>query len=267
MNRGTAQKLKIKNRKGQTVVVLVEEQKPSKGLAFVMHGLSGNKEQLHIAAFAQAFKDEGFTVVRFDTTNTFGESDGKYEDATTTDYYEDFEDVIEWAKTQSWYTEPFYLAGHSLGGISILLYAEKYPHRVKGLAPISTVVSGKLSAEAHGKEYVDSWRKTGWKEETSATVPGRIKRLKWAHMVDRLKHDVLPGASKLTMPVLLIVGDQDIGTPLRYQRLLFDALPGKKELHVIKGAPHTFQEKHHLEEIKGIFHTWIGKVENNAKRS
>lgn len=251
------EKLKIKNRKGQRLVVLVEEQKPSKGLAFVMHGLSGNKEQPHIVAFAQAFKDEGLTVVRFDTTNTFGESDGKYEDATTTNYYEDLEGVIEWAITQSWYTEPFYLAGHSLGGISILLYAEKYPYRVKGLAPISTVVSGKLSAEAYGKEYVDSWRKTGWREQENVTTPGFLQRLKWTHMVDRLKHDALLEENKLTMPVLLIVGDEDTSTPLKHQRLLFDALPGKKELHVIKGAPHTFREKHHLEEIKRIFRSWI----------
>ena len=33
-----------------------------------MHGLSGFKEQPHIEAFAQAFKDKGFTVVSsFDT--------------------------------------------------------------------------------------------------------------------------------------------------------------------------------------------------------
>ncbi len=260
------QKIRIKNRKHQTVVVLVEKAKAPKGLAFVMHGLSGNKEQPHIAAFAQAFKDQGFTVVRFDTTNTFGESDGQYEDATTTNYYEDLEDVIAWAKTQDWYREPFYLAGHSLGGISIIMYAQRQPGVVKALAPISTVVSGKLSAEAHGKEYMESWRKTGWKEEVSVTVSGRIKRLKWDHMIDRLKHDALPLANELTMPVLLIVGDQDTSTPLKHQRLLFDALPGKKELHVIKGAPHTFGEKHHLAEIKGIFQRWVQKVENEQIR-
>src|SRR3989344_5417332 len=91
------EKIEIKNRKGQKIVVLLEETKKPKGLAFVMHGLSGFKEQPHIATFAQAFKDRGFIVVRFDTTNTYGESGGKYEDATTTNYYEDLEDIIEWA--------------------------------------------------------------------------------------------------------------------------------------------------------------------------
>lgn len=121
------EKVKIKNRKGQKIVVLLEITDKSKGLAFIMHGLSGFKEQSHIEIFAKAFKNKGISVVRFDTTNTYGESDGKYEDATTTNYYEDLEDVIAWAKNQIWFISPFWLAGHSLGGICITLYAEKYP--------------------------------------------------------------------------------------------------------------------------------------------
>lgn len=256
-------KLRIKNRKNQNVVVLVEEAADSKGLAFVMHGLSGFKEQDHIVAFANAFKDRGLTTVRFDTTNTFGESDGKFEDATTTNYYEDLEDVIKWAKEQGWYQEPFYLAGHSLGGFSVLFYAEKFPNEVKGLAPISAMVSGKLSAKAHGKEYVESWKRTGWREDESASIPGLIKRLKWSHMVDRLKHNALLLVDRLTMPVLLIAGDEDKSTPVRHQQILYDKLPGKKELHVIEGAPHTFRKKRHLKEIEQIIEEWIDEVESN----
>src|SRR3989344_1988273 len=107
----------IKNRKGQKLSVLVEGEEKHGLVAVVMHGLGGWKEQPHIQTFADAFLKNGFTVVRFDTTNTFGESDGKYEDATITSYYEDLEDVISWAGGEPWYLEPFWLAGHSLGGI------------------------------------------------------------------------------------------------------------------------------------------------------
>lgn len=65
----------IKNRKNQRVVALIEESQNSKGLVFVMHGLSGNKEELHIQAIAEAFKEQDYSVIRFDTTNTFGESE------------------------------------------------------------------------------------------------------------------------------------------------------------------------------------------------
>lgn len=229
------EKIKIKNRKGQTVVVLLERTANSKGLAFVMHGLSGNKEQQHIVTFAEAFKEEGYTVVRFDTTNTFGESDGKYEDATVTNYYEDLEDVINWAKNQVWYNEPFFLAGHSLGGICTTLYAEKHPSEVKGLAPISTVVSGKLSKDIlSSRPTMKDWEKTGWRIEKSSSSPTGVKQLPWSHMIDRLKYDILPDAHKLTMPVLLIVGDKDDGTPYQHQKLFYDNLLGEKEIHIIK---------------------------------
>ena len=252
------QKLFIRNRKGQKVAVLVEQPENSVGLAFVMHGLSGFKEQPHIQAYADAFRENGYTVVCFDTTNTFGESDGSYEDATTTNYYEDLEDVIEWAKSQPWYQEPFVLAGHSLGGICTALWAEQYPESVKGLAPTSTVVSGKLSTETDDyRDTVDEWRRTGWLVQDSTSKPGMIKRLKWSRMEDRLKYDLLPEVYKLTMPVLLIVGEYDKSTPPEHQKILYDKLPGKKEMHIIKGAEHTFREEGHLKEIKEIFNRWI----------
>ena len=40
-----------------------------------MHGLSGNKEELNIQAIAEDFKEQDYSVIRVDTTNTFGESE------------------------------------------------------------------------------------------------------------------------------------------------------------------------------------------------
>lgn len=249
----------IQNRKEQKISAIIEEVDNAKGLVFVMHGLGGFKEQAHIETFAEAFRDKNYTVVRFDTTNTFGESDGNYQGATTTNYYEDLEDIIKWAETQNWYQEPFVLAGHSLGAICSALYAEKYPTKVKAIAPISTVVSGELTLKTD-REDVKNWEKTGWRISKSKSKPGVIKRLPWSHMLDRLKYDLLPDVDKLTMPVLLIVGEKDNSTPPEHQKILFDKLPGEKEFHVIKGSEHTFREKEHLDEIKKIFIDWIDKL-------
>ncbi len=171
--------------------------------------------------------------------------------------------MIKWAGTHEWYQEPFVLAGHSLGSICIALFAENYPGKVKAIAPISTVVSGKLSVEAHERykpEEFKKWQQTGWKEEESRSKPGVLKRLRWSHIEDRLKYDLLPRVSKLTIPILLIVGENDTSTPTEHQKILYDVLPGKKELHVIKGAPHTFRDSAHLAEIKKIFNQWIVKL-------
>lgn len=252
-------KFDIKNRKGEKVVVIVEGDKNKEGLAFVMHGLGGFMTQPHIEAMAQAFLENDYTVVRFDTTNTFGESDGNYEKATTTNYYEDLEDVIKWAEDQIWYQQPFCLTGHSLGGICIALFAENFPTKVKGLAPISTVVSGQLSQKSpKTNPILEEWQKTGWREEMSSDGK-RFKKLPWSHMEDRLKYDLLEKIDKLTMPVLLIVGNQDKHTPVEHQKLLFDQLPGDKEFNVIKDAPHTFRTEQDITEVRNTIKAWINK--------
>ncbi len=253
----------IKNRKGQTIAVLLDTTGDPEGLVFVMHGLGGFKEQDHIRTIADVFTKKNFTVVRFDTTNTLGESDGRHEDATLTNYYEDLEDVTKWAQEQKWYQEPFALSGHSLGGICVALYAELHPEKVLALALISTVVSGKLSVEAHKRFEPESfarWEKTGWKDEESRSKPGLIKRLPWSHVVDRLRYDLLPGASKLSIPVLLIVGENDAATPPDHVRILYEALPGPKEFRIIKNAPHTFRDQGHLREVKKLLLNWTDKL-------
>lgn len=254
-------KLFIKNRKNKNIAVVIDRAESQKGLAFVMHGLGGTKNEPHIETFASAFTGKGFTVIRFDTTNTIGESDGKLEDATLTNYYEDLEDVIEWASSQKWYEEPFVLAGHSLGGISTALFAESYPEKVKALAPISAVIAGRFTEETPDfKKIGKDWEKKGIREWESSSQPGLIKRLKWSHVEDRRKYDLLPNVDKLKMPVLMMVGSLDDVTPLEHQQLLYDKLPGKKELHIIKGSEHTFRKKEHLNEIKKIFLNWISSL-------
>lgn len=252
------EKIVIQNRKKQNIVVILEKAENQKGLAFVMHGLSGFKEQPHIETFADAFKEKEFTVIRFDTTNTLGESGGDLVDATLTNYYEDLQDVIKWAEAQNWYQEPFILTGHSLGGISSALFAEKNPEKVKALAPISTVVSGLLTEVTPNFMAVgEEWERKGIREWESVSQPGVMKKLKWSHVEDRRKYDLIPEVNKLKMPVLMIVGELDDTTPLEHQQLLYNKLPGKKELHIIKGAEHIFRSKEHLEEIKQIFLKWI----------
>ncbi|HLC47297.1 MAG TPA: alpha/beta hydrolase [Candidatus Nanoarchaeia archaeon] len=254
-----SEKLTIKNREGKRVVVLIERSPRQKGLAFVMHGLSGNKEQPHIIAAAKVFLSKGYTVVRFDTTNTFGESEGKYEDATVTNYYSDLVDVIRWAGSQSWYEERFVLAGHSLGGICVGLYAERHPDKVAGLALLSSVVSGKLSLEtAKYKDTAAECRKTGWIEEKSEARHGIVKRLKWSHMEDRMKYDLREQSDAIVMPVLFVVGDKDDSTPLEHLKVLFEEIPGnKKQLSVLPGVPHTYREQAHLALFSRILSEWI----------
>lgn len=249
------QKIIIKNRKSQNIAVIVEGVDNPVGLAFVMHGLGDSKDSDHIRVFVDCFLNNNYTVISFDTTNTFGESDGVFEDANITNYYEDLEDVITWSKFQDFYQEPFILCGHSLGAISITFYAENYPKKVKALAPFSVVVNAKLSKQTYTKEELDDWEKTGWLTEDWG-AQGKI-RLKWSYMEEKEKFDLLKKVDELIMPVLMIVGELDNCTPLKHQQVLFDKLPSLKEMHIIKNAPHTFRDQEHFDEIYSILDSWI----------
>lgn len=252
------EKLFIRNRDDKKISIVIERPEKPIGLVFLMHGLGANKQKPHILVAAKEFLENNYTVVRFDTTNSCGESDGNFEDATVTNYYADLEDVINWSKSQNFYQEPFILSGSSLGGMCVVLYAEKYPEKIKSLIPIAPVISGQMSIERSSKEKIEDWRKTGWQVRASESIPGLIKRLKWSHMEDRLKYDLLKKVEELTMPVLLIVGELDESCPLRQQIILFNALPSnRKELAVVAGAPHTFKDEIHLKEFGEVVDKWI----------
>lgn len=251
-------KLFIKNRKGQKIAVVVEQPEgKAKGLVFVMHGLGAFKEQPQISTIAQAFVNNNYIAIRFDARNTYGESEGNYLDANVTNYLEDLEDVIKWASSQDWYQEPFILSGSSLGAMCCLLYAEKEPTKVKAIFPKATVISGELSLKTYPKEQLKEWEKTGLRIDKSESKPGLIKKLNWHQFKqDSLKYDVLDNIHKLTMPVFVCYGSEDKQHFEHLQRL-FAALPGPKDLQIIKGALHTIKDPEHLKELKAIFDKWI----------
>ena len=254
------EKIFIKNRYNKKIAVVVEESQNSIGLVFVMHGLGDSKGSRHIRTFSNCFKDNNYTVVRFDATNTGGEnsdneSDGVFEDSNISTFYNDLEDVIAWAKKQSFYKEPFILCGHSLGAISVAFYAENHPEEVKALAPISTVVNLNLSKETYTPEELENWEKTGWMTEDW----GKIKvRIKWSYLQEKEKYDLLKKADKLTMPIFMMVGQFDDCTLPRHRQILFDEIgSGHKCLYMIPGAPHTFRKSEHLAEAYKLLDKWI----------
>lgn len=243
----------IKNRDGAKISVLLEKSDKQVGLVFVIHGLGGSKEQKHIKTLAKAFREKNLTVVSFDTRHSLGASDGDYSDANPTNTCQDLEDLINWAKTEEWYSEPFILAGYSMGGGAALWYTTKYTDKVLGLALLSTVIGGHQVLARYSPEDVRQWDESGIQVR-----PGSGRELNWTQFKqDILKYDMVSEAHKFTMPFLMIVGDQDTDTPLEDQRKLYRVVPGDKEIQVIKNASHVFSEASHLKQIEEILKNWL----------
>ncbi len=253
----------IINRHGEKIIGHIDEQGRDK-LAFVMHGLSGNVEEKHIRTMVEAYLEKGFAVVSFDCTHSFGKSEGAYETVTLSSYLEDLEDVIDWSKTQPWFHLPFALSGHSMGGYTVLRYAELNPENCSVVIPFAPVVSGKILEErrkAADPEGYAKWQQTNWHEEESKSRPGLIKRLKWhPHVTDSYKHDLIPDASRITAPTLIIVGENDWPCPVNAQEKLLNSLGTiNKKLMVVPGAQHNFTSEKELKILRESISSWLRK--------
>lgn len=255
-------KIFVSNRHGKKLAVIVDKPKNPQGLAFVLHGLGGFKEQKPIEIIAKVFFDNGYTTVRYDSSHTIGESEGDYGDANVTNHIEDLEDIIDWASRQDWYIEPFCLSGHSLGGGCVMWYATDNPEKVKGLAPVATTASGEIVMSRYREDDLAIWDKTDIQEVESVSKPGVIKRLNWAQFKDDImNYDIFTRLDKMTMPLLLLVGEKDKGTSPEDHKRIFAGAAGKnKKLKIIKGADHDFRRKQDLKEIYKIFDNWINNL-------
>lgn len=259
------ERFEIKNRHGLKLVIQVDTPDNPTNLAFIAHGQGGFIEQKHIEAFTQAFLENDYRVVRFDATNSIGESGGKIEDVTTTNYLKDLEDVITWARSQDWFKEPFALCGHSMGGMSTALYAENHPEQISLLIPASAVINYELSASTRDPNFLKNWQEKGYDDQPSFSKPGVMKRVGWGYMEDLKKYNLLKNADKLTMPVLMMAGDKDNGTPIRHQKLLLDAIPSEnKKLIEVKDADHNYRGtddyEASLDQIKAAISSWLKEI-------
>jgi pimeloyl-ACP methyl ester carboxylesterase len=253
----------IKNRHNLSVIVEISAPEKSIGLVFMQHGVSGCKEEPHIIAIRDTFNANNYTVVSIDSSHGLGDSEGNLENFTATTHYHDLEDVISWASNQDFYSEPFVLAGHSMGGFSTLNYTIHYPDKVKAVAPIAVAISGNFLDQAYYNKdpaMHEKWKLEGKIQKQSKIHPERKAFVSWNFIEEFKTHDLLKNANQVRVPVLLIVGEEDPSTPLEHQQKLFEILETDKELNIASKTGHSFYENSGREEMADHLDRWIKKI-------
>jgi pimeloyl-ACP methyl ester carboxylesterase len=234
-------RFEIKNRHGLKLVIQVNTPDNPKNLVFIEPGQSGTIDQKHIAAFAEAFLENRFRTVRFDPTNSLGESGGDLINVTYDNYVEDLEDIINWARTQDWFQQPYAVCGHSMGAQAAAWVAEQRPEEVLLVAPMAPVVNYELYETTLDSEEQKLWQEKGYQESISKTH-GLVKRVGWGVVESLKKYDIVQNADKLTMPVINVVGDKDLPCPVEHQQIFMNSVASpNKKLVIIPGAQHSYR--------------------------
>lgn len=230
--------IQIQNAQNELICLQLDEQEDAvdKKLAVIQHGLASNMEHPAVQATKKAFLDKGYSVITFDNRNSLGKSDGQVTDGRLSTYEEDLNTVVNWAKTQDFYGRPFVLAGHSLGGASVLRYAAEHPDEVESLILITPVVSGQKweeSCMANMPDFCRKWKEKGEYEYRNAVIP-------YAVLEEAKSYDALKFASKIQSDVLLITSDNDRVIAPKDVKELNQAFIVPQKLEVIEHAGHNF---------------------------
>lgn len=170
------------------------------------------------------------------------------------------------------------IGGCSMGGYIAMSFLRRHPHRVRGIL-LADTRAGSDSDEARASRHAQAAAvradgmeaiipgllpkllgETGKREDTSreARVRAIMERATpegTARMLEAMaaRHDSLPLLRTVTVPSLIIVGDEDILTPPTESRIMAEAMHGS-ELHVIPGAGHLANM-----EAPGVFNEIVAR--------
>ncbi|NOX60518.1 MAG: alpha/beta hydrolase [Chloroflexi bacterium] len=166
------------------------------------------------------------------------------------DQVEDYVEFLrDWADALN--LSPFVLAGHSMGGAIAQTFALRYPKRLAGLALVATgarlrvhprILEGIRADKTKVAELLAEWV-----HGRRATPAQRRQFVRYAMSVDTEvmygdwtacnRFDIMGRLEDVHTPTLVIVGDQDRMTPVKYARYLADHIPDS-DLVIIPDAGH-----------------------------
>ncbi|MCR4643544.1 MAG: lysophospholipase [Lachnospiraceae bacterium] len=209
-------------------------------LCIIIHGFTGHSEERHIVAVQEALNEIGVATLRADMYG-HGKSDGKFEDHTLFKWLTNILAVVDYARSLDFVTD-LYMAGHSQGGLAVMLAAAMERDRIKALIPLSPAAmipeiarTGELLGIKFDPEHIpdelDAW-------------DGRKLKGNYARVAQTIR--VEDYVEKYTRPVLIVHGDRDEAVPYETS-VVFSGQYKDCKLVTIPGDTHCYD--HHLELV------------------
>lgn len=165
----------------------------------------------------------------------------------------------------------FVLVGHSMGGAIAQEFTLQYPEKLRGLILIGTGARLKVSREIldtlaagqmpfkdanhlYGSSTPENKREEAMREMNELSPAVYLADFEACNKFDRVL-----SVEKIKVLSLIIVGDEDVMTPLKYSQFLSSNL-FNSQLKIIKGAGHMCMQEKSTEVTEEI-ENFIGNLE------
>lgn len=222
-----------------------------RGVVVLVHGFKSFKDWGFYPAIAEALAEKGLAAIRFDFSRngigpdkaTFEKLD-QFEKNTFGLELDDLDRVV--TKALETFNQPPILWGHSRGGALSILYAGANPTKTQGIITWAAVSTFDRWNEPLRKMFAEK----GYIEVSNQRT-GQIMRV-GRDLIEEFdanpdRFDILAHAGKLTVPHLLIHGDQDQTAPCEEGQAIAAVSP-QCEFVRLHDGDHTLGGRHPWEE-------------------
>ena len=244
----------LKNNQGQSIYVKIHNETGSK-LAFILHGLASDMNHQVVQSAKKAFLDNGYTVVTFDARYSLGKSDGSVSNVSLSTFLEDLETVVNWAKKQDFYHEPFAIAGHSLGGAATVLYSHNNNDNINFLIPIAPVIGGQQwenSCIKNMPNFCKQWKEKSYYEYKLKNKSANI----FYTVIDEAKsYNALEIAQNIKVPTLFVVAEKDMIIEEKDVQNVANLM--KAKIAKISQSTHNFTKKQNQDDMYQAIYDFI----------
>ena len=251
----TEEALTFHDRHGHGIAaILSTPDRPTTHLAVLCHGFLSGKNSTTNKTLTRLLNEQGLATFRFDFFGQ-GESEGPFEELTTTLAVEQAEAALDLVAAKGY--ARIGRVGSSFGGLVAILTTARR-HDIACLALKCPVVD---FAEELRLNFGPEELARGQATDTIPNImggPERI-RLRYGFYEDCLSQIAYGPAERISLPALIVQGEQDECVPLHQSRRLHDALGGPKRLDLLPGADHQFTRGEDFRQMTTSISNWLVK--------
>ena len=225
---------------------------PTTRLVVLCHGFLSGKNSTTNRTLTRFLNEQGLATFRFDFFG-HGDSDGPFENITVSLALHQTRAALDLVIARGY--DRIGLAGSSFGGLVAILAAAQR-RDIACLALKCPVVDFAEELRlTFSPEELARWQATDMIPNIIGG-PDRV-RLQYDFYEDCLKHIAYGPAERITVPTLIVQGEQDECVPLHQSRRLHDALRGPKRLDLLPGADHQFTRGEDFRRMTTSISDWI----------